>query len=105
IAKIDDSATKFLRTGTRFWLKGANPSLSNLSSLAAVLSGPTIELEPGPGTKSTHFMGLEHQPIGPIGSERPVLYEVSFGGDVGSLKSGDPVKLHGFTVGEVRQIG
>jgi paraquat-inducible protein B len=101
---IDDSATKFLRTGTRFWLRGANPSLTDPSSLAAVLSGPTIVMEPGQGSKTTHFVGLEHEPVAPVGAT-PVLYEVSFQGDVGSLKRGDPVKLHGFSVGEIRQIG
>ncbi|HTT05074.1 MAG TPA: MlaD family protein [Steroidobacteraceae bacterium] len=101
---IDDSATKFLRTGTRFWLRGANPSLSDPSSLAAVLSGPTIVMDPGPGKPIKQFIGLEHEPVAPAGAA-PVLYEVSFQGDVGSLKSGDPVKLHGFTVGEIRQIG
>ncbi|MGH8205821.1 MAG: MlaD family protein [Steroidobacteraceae bacterium] len=104
-ASIDDSATKFLTTGTRFWLRGANPSLANPASLAAVLSGPTIVMQPGSGAKTSHFTGLEHEPIAPIGAEPAVLYEVSFDGEVGALKSGDPVKLHGFTVGEVRQIG
>lgn len=103
-ASIDDSATRFLRSGTRFWLEGANPSLSNPSSLGAILSGPTIEMEPGAGTKSSHFVGLDRKPIGPSSGEQPVLYEVSFDGDVGALKSGDPVKLHGFTVGEVRDV-
>ncbi|HWG75223.1 MAG TPA: MlaD family protein [Steroidobacteraceae bacterium] len=102
--EIDDSATKFLRTGTRFWLRGASPSLSDPASLAAVLSGPTIVMEPGGGKKTTHFNGLEQQPVAPAGAA-PVFYEVSFQGDVGSLKSGDPVKLHGFSVGEIRQIG
>ncbi len=100
---IDDSATRFLRTGTRFWLRGANPSLSNLSSLAAVRTGPTIVMDPGAGKPSKKFIGLEHEPIAP-GGAAPVFYEVSFQGDVGSLKVGDPVKLHGFTVGEIRQI-
>jgi paraquat-inducible protein B len=101
---IDEDAKKFLRSGTRFWLKGANPSLQDLSSLAAVLSGPTIEMVPGNGPKATHFNGLEREPVSPTADARPLLYEVSLDGDVGSLKSGDPVKLHGFTVGEVREI-
>jgi paraquat-inducible protein B len=104
-ASIDQSATKFLRSGTRFWLRGANPSLSDLSSLASLLSGPTIVMEPGMGRKATHFTGLEHKPVSPRSRSRPLLYEVSFDGDVGSLETGDPVKLRGFTVGEVRSVG
>ncbi|MGH8259088.1 MAG: MlaD family protein [Steroidobacteraceae bacterium] len=104
-ASIDQSATKFLRSGTRFWLRGASPSLSNLASLASLLSGPTIVMDPGPGSPATHFIGLEHDPVSPSRASHPLLYEVSFSGEVGALESGDPVKLRGFTVGEVRDIG
>lgn len=34
-----------------------------------------------------------------------MLFAVSFDGNVGELKPGDPVNLRGFTVGEVEQIG
>lgn len=104
-ASIDQSAVKFLRTGTRFWLKGANPSLSNLSSLGSLLSGPTIVMGPGPGKKARHFIGLEQAPIDPSATERPILYEVSLDSEAGSLAGGDPVTLRGFTVGEVRNVG
>ncbi len=103
-AAIDADATRFLRSGTRFWLKGANPSLSNLSSLGALLSGPSIEMEPGAGAPAKHFKGLSHKPIVPASEARAVLYDVSLGGDAGSLETGDPVKLNGFTVGEVRAV-
>src|SRR6185437_1597713 len=97
-------ATHFLRSGTRFWLRGANPSLSNLTSLSALLSGPSIEMQPGPGPHATHFKGLSRKPIVSAAQSRAVLYEVSLGGDAGSLQIGDPVKLDGFTVGEVRAV-
>jgi paraquat-inducible protein B len=104
-ASIDEDAVKFLRAGTRFWLRGATPSLSNLSSLSSLLSGPTIVMDPGTGGKSRHFRGLERQPIDPVGGERPILYEVSLDSEAGSLSGGDPVTLRGFTVGEVRDVG
>ena len=104
-ASIDEDAEKFLRTGTRFWLRGATPSIGNLSSLSSLLSGPTIVMDPGTGGKSLHFRGLERQPINPVGGERPILYEVSLGSEAGSLAGGDPVTLRGFTVGEVRDVG
>lgn len=104
-ASIDKEATRFLRTGTRFWLQGANPSLGNLSSLGSLLSGPTIVMEPGPGARTRYFAGLERQPIAPSSTERPILYEVSLGSEAGALAGGDPVKLRGFTVGEVRDVG
>lgn len=104
-ASIDEEAAKFLRTGTRFWLKGATPSLSNLSSIGSLLSGPSIVMAPGPGKKSKHFIGLERKPIAPSATERPILYEISLGRDAGSLSGGAPVMLRGFTVGEVRDVG
>lgn len=103
-ASIDQSAVTLLRSGTRFWLQGATPSLENPQSLAALLSGPTIVMEPGPGAPSKHFVGLERKPLSATAAEQPIVYAVSLGGDVGALKSGDPVKLRGFTVGEVRTV-
>lgn len=104
-ASIDQQAVRFLRTGTRFWLQGAHPSLSNLSSLGALLAGPSIVMGPGPGKKARHFIGLEQPPIDPSATERPLLYEVSLDSEAGALAGGDPVTLRGFTVGEVRDVG
>jgi paraquat-inducible protein B len=104
-ASINESAVKFLTTGTRFWLQGANPSFSNLASLSSLLSGPTIVMDPGPGRKSRHFRGFERQPVDPSAGERPILYEVSLESEAGSLSGGDPVTVRGFTVGEVRDVG
>ena len=103
-ASIDDRAAKFLTTGSRFWLQGANPSLANLSSLGSLLSGPTIVMDPGPGKSSKSFVGLEQQPLAPV-TASPILYEVTLGSEAGSLAGGDPVTLRGFTVGEVRAVG
>ncbi|MGH7036116.1 MAG: MlaD family protein [Stellaceae bacterium] len=103
-ASVDDSATEFLRSGTVFWLRGAEPSFSDLSSLGALLSGPSIVMEPGPGGKTTSFAGLSRRPIVTGPQKKPELYELSFSGAVGGLTQGQPVKLRGFTVGEVRTI-
>jgi paraquat-inducible protein B len=104
-ASIDESATRYLKTGTLFWLQGANPSLSNLSSLGSVLSGPTIIMAPGPGKATTHFNGLARQPAVAQTAGPSQNYEVSFAGAVGSLALGDAVKLEGFTVGKVEEVG
>ena len=104
-ANIHDEAKKFLNRGTRFWLQGASPSFGNLSSLKAVVSGPTIVMEPGQGQPVRHFVGLDHKPAitGPHGAM--VSYTMAFDGDVGQLKVDAPVTLRGFTVGGVTQIG
>ena len=104
-ASIDEDAKKFLTSGTRFWLQGANPSLSNLSTLSSLLSGPTIVMDPGPGKQARHFLGLERQPVAPTAAERPLLYEIALDRQAGSLAGGDPVTLRGFMVGEVRDVG
>jgi paraquat-inducible protein B len=104
-ANIQPSASQFLKSGTRFWLRGTHPSLTNLASLGAVLSGPTIVMEPGPGKPETRFAGLARRPAitGHHGPAR--LYTVSFIGAVGALETGDAVTLRGFTVGEIKEVG
>ncbi|HEX8757608.1 MAG TPA: MlaD family protein, partial [Steroidobacteraceae bacterium] len=104
-ASIEREAAKFLTTGTRFWLQGASPSLTNLSSIGSLLSGPTIVMDPGTGSQASSFVGLDRQPIAPSATEQPLLYEVSLGSEAGSLAGGDPVMLRGFIVGEVRDVG
>ena len=104
-AHMQDSAVQFLKTGTVFWLQGAQPSLSHLASLITVLSGPKIVMEPGAGEPTTHFNGLAHKPL-PGHPGAPVLYTVAFDeGAVGELSPGDVVTVRGFPVGEVQAIG
>ncbi len=103
-ASIDHSAAKFLTSGTRFWLRGASPNLSDPSSLTALLSGPTIIMEPGPGEKRTSFSGLAERPISPSANAAAVLYEIPLR-KAHSVKPGDPVTFHGMTVGEVTSVG
>jgi paraquat-inducible protein B len=103
-ARISKPASRFLTTGTRFWLEGAHPSLEDPSSLRSILSGSTIVMEPGPGRKATHFKGLGRKPIAPAAGGSAERYRVTFDGDVGALKRGDAVKLRGFTVGQVEEI-
>lgn len=102
IAKIDidTSVRNDLNTGTRFYLKGAKASISDLSSLKSVISGPTIEMVPGVGEPTREFAGVDGEPPMPLVVSLPYL--VSFDGDAGGLKAGSPVTLHGFTVGEVK---
>jgi paraquat-inducible protein B len=102
---VEDSVTGFLTSGTQFWLRGASPSFSDPSSLASVVTGPTIGMEPGPGQPATHFVGRMSKPVAPGGHGPPKMYAVSLTGSVGGLKRGDPVKLRGFTVGEIEEVG
>ena len=103
--EVDDKATQFLKTGTAFWLRGATPSLSDLGSLSSVLAGPSLVMEPGPGEKTKHFVGHVGKPLVAAGAAPPQICTVSLQGSVGGLKQGAPVKLRGFAVGEVREVG
>lgn len=104
-AHVEDSVSKYLTSGTQFWLRGAKPSLSDLSSLGAVVSGPTIVMDPGSGDAQKHFAGREREPIVSAAHDQPQEYIVALNGSVGRLEPGQPVKLRGFTVGEVKTAG
>jgi paraquat-inducible protein B len=104
-AHVEDNVKKYLTSGTLFWLRGAKPSLSDLSSLGSVLSGPTIVMNPGPGDAQKHFVGLTREPIVAAAQDQPQEYVVALNGSVGRLEPGQPVKLRGFTVGEVKTVG
>jgi len=53
----------------------------------------------------THFVGLTQKPVVTGAHGPPQIYGVSFTGPVGELKPGEAVKLRGFEVGEVKDIG
>jgi paraquat-inducible protein B len=100
-AEIDRSAKRYLRAGTRFWVKGAQLDLSDPSTAKAMLGGPEIVMVPGGGASTRHFVGSErsYAPGGPV-----VKYVIRFSGAVGQLDEGAPVKLRGFRVGEVAHV-
>lgn len=101
-AEIDRSAKRYLRAGTRFWVKGAHVDLSDLSTAKAMLGGPEIVMVPGGGAATRRFVGGErsYAPGGPV-----VKYVVRFPGAVGQLDEGAEVQLRGFHVGEVVHVG
>lgn len=104
-AEMNSDVKKFLRAKSRFWLEGANPSLTNPSSLMALVSGPTIIMQPGGGKPTHHFIGLEQPPTFTTRPGTLRSYVMSFDGAVGQLQIGAPVMLRGFTVGEVKEVG
>ena len=102
--RIDRAEEKYLLDGTRFFLRGAQPDMSDPASLRALVVGPEIVMEPGPGKPARRFDGTERRPAlapehGPV-----VPYVVRFAGAAGELKDGAPVKLRGFQVGTVTSV-
>jgi paraquat-inducible protein B len=49
---INDEYKQYLNAGTRFYLEGAKPSLSDPASLKALIAGPTIQMMPGAGSST-----------------------------------------------------
>jgi paraquat-inducible protein B len=99
---IDDDEKGALNAGTRFYLEGATPSLSDLSSLKSILSGPTIEIVPGEGPSQRQFTGLVGAPRSALRAAVPYL--VNFDDAVGGLKAGAAVTMRGFTVGVIDHV-
>jgi paraquat-inducible protein B len=61
--RLVPAAKNGLNTNARFWLIGANPNLSDLSSLKAVVSGVAIGYAPGEGGEAAdRFEGLNDAP-------------------------------------------
>ena len=102
--KIDSAEKKYLRSGTKFFLRGAVPDLSDPSSLKALVSGPEIDMDPGPGTPADHFIGGDLKPALPPEHGPMVTYGVRFDGAAGALKNGAGVELRGFHVGTVTDV-
>lgn len=102
--KIDHAEKRYLLSGTRFFLRGAKPDIDDLASLKALLAGPEIVMEPGPGKPTTHFVGDDSRPALPPRHGPIVTYAVRFEGAAGALKDGAAVELRGFQVGTVVDV-
>jgi paraquat-inducible protein B len=96
---IDGDMKAALNTGSSFYLEGAHPSLSDLSSLKSILSGPTIVIVPGRGSATRHFVASPGPPPDSVGTA--AHYLVRLDGPVGDIEIGAPVTLRGFIVGHV----
>ncbi|MGG1946396.1 MlaD family protein [Trinickia sp. NRRL B-1857] len=100
-AEIRRSAKPYLRSGTRFWVEGAQFDFSDPSSAKALVGGPEIVMEPGQGASTRRFQGADRRYA--LGAAA-VKYVVRFPGAVGQLDQGAAVRLRGFRVGEVDHV-
>ena len=102
--KIDRAEKKYLRSDTKFFLRGAHVDLNDPASIKGVLAGPEIVMEPGGGKPASHFDGVDRRPALAPGHGPVVRYLVRFDGAVGQLKNGADVQLRGFDVGTVTSV-
>ena len=91
-----------LGPGTEFWLAGTSPSLSNLSSLRSIISGPTIEVAPHNGKTQHHFVGLQQPPVLP--EKSPGRHFILSAEQKGNLSRGSIVYFKQENAGAVESI-
>ena len=97
--RLESRARSHLGEKTKFWLIGAEPSLTDLNSLKATLSGVSIGVSPSDGHPQRRFVGLDQPPVVPP-DQAGTLYAVE-GVYVGSTRVGSGVYYHGLQVGRV----
>jgi paraquat-inducible protein B len=102
ILRLEPRARNALRDGAKFWMIGAQPSLTDLSSLSAVVSGVSIGAVPGSGAPRRHFVGLDSPP--PVPPGEPGSYYVLAGPGLGAMRIGAGVYYQGLEVGRVTGV-
>jgi paraquat-inducible protein B len=92
-----------LNSNARFWLIGASPTLSDLSSLKAVVSGVAIGYAPGEGgIAQSRFEGLDRAPI-VLPGDKGTRYLLA-AHRLGSINEGSVLLYHGQPVGKVTEV-
>ncbi|PWC38038.1 paraquat-inducible protein B [Azospirillum sp. TSO35-2] len=98
-ARMDRTAARHLKDGTRFWVVAPRLSLGGVSGLSTVVSGTYVEMEPGGGDDRREFDGLDEPPV--IRADVPGRSFTLKAEQLGSLAQGSPVYFRGVQVGEV----
>ena len=102
-ARINKDEEHLLRADSNLWIVSPRVSLSGVSGLSTILSGPFIELAPGMSGEVQHsFEGLETPPLTPAGT--PGLHVTLNSDDEFAYKKGDPVIYKGIRVGKLEDI-
>ncbi len=100
--RLTPLAKPVLRDTAKFWLIGAQPSLTDFSSIKAAVSGVTIGISPGTGAPRRRFTGLDRPP--PVPPDTPGAFYVLHGEQIGQTQMGAGVFYHGLEVGRVTTI-
>ena len=97
--QFDQGTEHFLKRNTRFWVVKPQLSLRGATGLGTLISGAYIEIEPGPGAKQNHFVGLERQPVVTADDEGEKITLIT--GRLRSIDTGSPIYYKGIEAGEV----
>ena len=101
--RLVPAAKNGLNSNARFWLIGANPNFSDLSSLKAVVSGIAIGYAPGEGGEpETLFEGLDNAPL-ILPGDKGTRYALR-AHSLNSIHEGSIVLFHGQAIGKIIEI-
>jgi paraquat-inducible protein B len=101
--RLVPAAKNGLNTNARFWLIGANPNLTDLSSLRAVFSGVAIGYAPGDGGEpADRFEGLDHAPL-ILPGDKGTRYTLHAHA-LNSIHEGSIVLFHGQPIGTATEV-
>ncbi|WP_451981217.1 PqiB family protein [Azospirillum endophyticum] len=98
-ARMDRTAARHLKDGTRFWVVAPRLGLGGVSGLSTVVSGTYVEMEPGGGEDRREFDALDEPPA--VRADVPGRSFSLKAEQLGSLAQGSPVYFRGVQVGEV----
>lgn len=102
-ARMSSDTYHLLKQDTEFWVVTPKVTISGVTGLTTLLSGPYIELSPGESDQSaTTFIGLDEPPVTPSGT--PGLFITLSSNEEFAFKRGDPVIYKGLTVGQFEHI-
>jgi paraquat-inducible protein B len=103
LLRLVPAAKSGLNTNARFWLIGANPNFSDLSSLKAVVSGIAIGYAPGEGGEpEDRFEGLEQAPL-ILPGDKGTRYALRAHA-LNSIHEGSIVLFHGQAIGKIIEL-
>jgi paraquat-inducible protein B len=103
LLRLIPAAKSGLNTNARFWLIGANPNFTDLSSLKAVVSGIAIGYAPGEGGEpADRFEGLDQAPL-ILPGDKGTRYALR-AHSLNSIHEGSIVLFHGQAIGKIIEI-
>jgi paraquat-inducible protein B len=103
--RMEKKVTPILHADNQFWIVSPKVSLSGISGLGTILSGPYINMAPGSKQQmSEEFVALVAPPVTPAGTPGLHVTLNSDGGSKFTYKKGDPVVYKGIKVGEFEDI-
>ncbi len=97
--QLTGSAAGVAREGSRFWIVRPEVSVAGISGLQTIVSGDYIQVEPGHGHQTNHFVGLEQAPVVTSDASQDLKLRL-LTAELRSINPGTPVFYRGVQVGQ-----